>query len=50
MTVLLMRVSGVTLLEKKLHETKPAYRRYAEETNAFIPWFPRRRGDGGTGQ
>jgi steroid 5-alpha reductase family enzyme len=42
MTLLLMRVSGVTLLEKRLHETKPAYRRYAEETNAFFPWFPRR--------
>ena len=26
MTLLLMRVSGVTLLEKKLEQTKPAYR------------------------
>jgi len=43
MTVLLMRVSGVTLLERKLRETKPAYRRYAEETSAFFPWPPRRR-------
>jgi steroid 5-alpha reductase family enzyme len=42
MTVLLLRVSGVTLLEKKLHETRPAYRRYAEETSAFFPWPPRR--------
>lgn len=41
MTLLLMRVSGVTLLEKRLHETKPAYREYAERTNAFLPWFPR---------
>jgi steroid 5-alpha reductase family enzyme len=41
-----MRVSGVTLLEKKLQETKPAYRRYAEETSAFFPW-PRRSGSGG---
>jgi steroid 5-alpha reductase family enzyme len=41
MTVLLMRVSGVTLLEKKLHETKPAYRDYAERTSAFVPWPPR---------
>jgi steroid 5-alpha reductase family enzyme len=45
MTVLLMRVSGVTLLEKKLQETKPAYRQYAEETSAFFPWPPRRRSD-----
>jgi steroid 5-alpha reductase family enzyme len=42
MTVLLVRVSGVTLLEKKLHETRPAYRRYADETSAFFPWPPRR--------
>jgi steroid 5-alpha reductase family enzyme len=45
MTVLLMRVSGVTLLEKKLQETKPAYRHYAERTNAFFPWPPRRGSD-----
>jgi steroid 5-alpha reductase family enzyme len=43
MTLLLMRVSGVTLLEKKLEKSKPGYRRYAEETNAFFPWLPRRR-------
>ena len=40
MTVLLMRVSGVALLEKRLRETKPAYRDYVERTNAFFPWFP----------
>ena len=40
MTLLLMRVSGVTLLEKKLEQTKPAYREYAERTNAFFPWWP----------
>jgi steroid 5-alpha reductase family enzyme len=42
MTLLLMRVSGVTLLEKRLKETKPAYQVYAERTSAFFPWFPRR--------
>lgn len=40
MTILLMRVSGVTLLERRLNETKPAYREYARRTNAFFPWFP----------
>ena len=40
MTVLLMRVSGVTLLETRLQQTKPAYREYAQRTNAFFPWFP----------
>jgi steroid 5-alpha reductase family enzyme len=50
MTLLLMRVSGVTLLEKRLEQTKPAYRDYAERTNAFFPWFPAdglRQGHGG---
>lgn len=37
----LPRVSGVTLLERRLQETKPAYRAYAKRTNAFFPWFPR---------
>lgn len=43
MTVLLLRVSGVALLERTLKETKPQYREYVETTSAFIPWFPRKR-------
>jgi steroid 5-alpha reductase family enzyme len=43
MTGLLLRVSGVSLLEKTLVETKPAYRGYVESTSAFVPWFPRRQ-------
>lgn len=41
MTFLLMRVSGVTLLERSLAETKPGYRDYVARTNAFFPG-PRR--------
>ena len=41
MTFLLMRVSGVTLLEQSLKRTKPAYRDYIARTPAFFPWFPR---------
>jgi steroid 5-alpha reductase family enzyme len=41
MTALLMRVSGVTLLEKTLKETKPGYQAYVETTSEFVPWFPR---------
>lgn len=41
MTVLLHRVSGVTLLEKTLILTKPGYQEYVRDTNAFFPWFPR---------
>lgn len=39
MTLLLLRVSGVALLEKTL-ETRPGYKEYVEKTSAFIPWFP----------
>ena len=37
MTVLLLRVSGVTLLEKDIGERRPAYRDYVARTNAFLP-------------
>ena len=46
MTLLLVRVSGVALLEKTLIDAKPGYREYARTTNAFVPWFPRRPGTG----
>jgi len=39
-TVLLMRVSGVALLEKRLASSKPAYADYAARTSAFSPWLP----------
>jgi steroid 5-alpha reductase family enzyme len=41
MTLLLLRVSGVTLLEKTM-KTRPGYEEYIQTTNAFIPWKPRR--------
>jgi steroid 5-alpha reductase family enzyme len=41
MTLLLLRVSGVTLLERSLTTTKPGYRAYIARTPAFVPWFPR---------
>lgn len=40
MTFLLVKISGVALLEKTLKDTKPGYREYMENTSAFIPWFP----------
>ena len=41
-TFLLLKVSGVTLLEKTIIETRPKYREYIETTSPFIPWFPGR--------
>ena len=40
-TVLLLKVSGVTLLEQDITERRPAYRDYVARTNAFFPWWPR---------
>lgn len=44
MTFLLLRVSGVVLLEKKYAGNKD-YAEYARKTSAFIPWFPK-KGEG----
>ncbi len=42
MTVLLLRVSGVTLLERTIGERRPGYAEYAARTSAFFPRPPRR--------
>lgn len=42
MTLLLLRVSGVTLLEASIDERRPDYADYRRTTNAFFPG-PRRR-------
>ena len=41
MTVLLLKVSGVALLERSLHKRKPAYAAYAARTSAFFPRPPK---------
>ena len=41
MTFLLLRVSGVVLLEKDIVKRRPAYREYIDRTNAFFPGIPR---------
>jgi len=40
MTYLLMKVSGVAMLEKTM-KLKPGYEEYMQKTNAFFPWFPK---------
>src|SRR6185369_4024876 len=42
-TVLLLRVSGVPLLERGMRRTRPAYADYVARTSAFVPRPPRRR-------
>jgi steroid 5-alpha reductase family enzyme len=41
MTYLLLRVSGVSLLERDIGERRPGYREYVARTSAFFPWFPK---------
>ncbi|WP_420639975.1 DUF1295 domain-containing protein [Candidatus Poriferisocius sp.] len=40
-TWLLMRVSGVPLLEHRLNKHRPGYQEYVERTSAFVPRPPR---------
>ena len=42
MSVLLLRVSGVTLLERHMTRSRPGYDEYARRTSAFFPRPPRR--------
>ena len=42
MTLLIIKVSGVAMLERTLKRTKPKYHDYIQKTNAFIPWFPKK--------
>jgi len=42
MSVLLVRVSGVPLLEKSMAKRRPGYAEYVARTSAFIPRPPRR--------
>ncbi len=42
MLFLLLKVSGVSLLEESMKTDKPGYSEYIKRTNAFIPWLQRR--------
>ncbi|MBS0003136.1 MAG: DUF1295 domain-containing protein [Thioalkalivibrio sp.] len=42
MIFLILRVSGVTLLDRRMTEARPGYREYAQRTNALIPGPPKK--------
>jgi len=42
MTLLIIKVSGVSLLERSLKGNKPEYSEYIRKTSAFFPWFPKK--------
>lgn len=41
MAALLLRLSGVPLLEAEMARRRPGYMEYMRTTNVLIPWFPR---------
>ena len=43
MTLLLVKVSGVSLLESTIGFRRPGYREYVARTSSFVPWPPRPR-------
>ncbi|MBI3168833.1 MAG: hypothetical protein HYZ22_10165 [Chloroflexi bacterium] len=42
MTLLLMKISGVAMIERTLKDSKPGYEEYIARTNSFFPWFPKK--------
>ncbi len=42
MTAVIIKVSGVAMLEKTLKITKPQYADYEKKTSSFFPWFPKK--------
>ena len=42
MTWLIIKVSGVSMLERTMKNTKPGFEDYVKRTSAFIPWFPKK--------
>jgi steroid 5-alpha reductase family enzyme len=48
-TFLLVRVSGVRMLEQGLRARRPGYEEYVRRTSAFVPWPPRRSSGAGEG-
>jgi steroid 5-alpha reductase family enzyme len=47
MTFMLVRVSGVAMLEKTIVERRPGYAEYVRRTSAFFPRPPRSAGGAG---
>ena len=43
MTILLLKVSGVSHMERGITDRRPDYRHYAEATSVVVPWKPRQK-------
>lgn len=50
MSFLLLKVSGVAMLERTISDRRPAYNQYVRTTNAFFPGLPRQIAPGTGGE
>jgi steroid 5-alpha reductase family enzyme len=41
-TVVLLKMTGIALMEKSIADKRPEYTEYIKRTSAFIPWFPKK--------
>jgi steroid 5-alpha reductase family enzyme len=41
-TAVLLKMTGIPLMEKAIVDSRPGYAAYIRRTSAFIPWFPRK--------
>lgn len=41
-TAVLLKMTGIPLMENSIVDTRPGYRDYIRRTPAFFPWFPRK--------
>jgi steroid 5-alpha reductase family enzyme len=41
-TVVLLKMTGIALMERSIVDNRPGYREYIRRTNAFFPWIPKK--------
>ena len=41
-TVVLLKMTGIALMERTIVDNRPGYRQYIQRTNAFFPWIPKK--------
>ena len=41
-TVVLLKMTGIALMERSIVENRPGYKEYIRRTNAFLPWIPKK--------
>jgi steroid 5-alpha reductase family enzyme len=41
-TTVLLKMTGIPLMEKSIADKRPGYVEYIKNTSSFFPWFPRK--------